>query len=78
MRHSTVLVLFAAMRERIALGRSPFTPIGERSIAGRTVYELTGMGQQHFYFQSGRLVIWLAVDPPAAEPVLQAVLDFYD
>jgi hypothetical protein len=70
--------LVVAMRERIALGQSPFTPLGEHTTGSQTVYELAGMGQQHFYFQSGKLVIWLAVDPPAAETVLQAVLDFYD
>lgn len=70
--------LAAAMRERIALGQSPFTPLGERTIAGHTVYELTGMGQQHYYFQSDKLVIWLAVDPSVAESVLQATLNFYD
>lgn len=37
----------------IETGRSPFTHLDVRSVDGRAVYELTGMGQQHFYFQSG-------------------------
>lgn len=70
--------LVTAMRNRIALGQSPFTSVGERTDGGWTVYELAGMGQQHFYFQSSKLVIWLAVDPGVAESALQDALEFYD
>ncbi len=68
-----------AMTEKIAEGRSPFTPTGTHDMDGRTVYELVGMGQRHFYFQSGSLVIWLAA--PAgeglAETALAEALKFY-
>jgi hypothetical protein len=65
------------MREKIAQTDTPFTPLAEREYEGRAVYELVGMGQQHFYFRSGNLVIWLAVDEREAEEALQQLLDFY-
>ena len=71
--------LVIAMRENIAnsFGASPFTPTGERSVGSRSVYELDGMGQKHFYFQSGKLIVWLAANPGRAEESLSEILKFY-
>ncbi len=71
-----------AMTDKIAdasagSARSPFTPTGTRRLNGRNVYELDGLGQRHFYFQSGSLVIWLAVDESLAEDALGEVSQFY-
>ena len=66
-----------AMTDKIAEGRSPFTPMDVRQINGRAIYELAGMGQQHFYFQSGSLVIWLAADEAIAEKALEEAAAFY-
>ncbi len=71
-----------AMTDKIAdastgSARSPFTPLGARQMNGRTVYELSGMGQRHFYFQSSNLVIWLAADDSIAENALDEALQFY-
>jgi hypothetical protein len=65
------------METRIAEGKSPFSPIGVRQIGERPVYELTGMGQKHFYFQSGQRVVWLAVDHGLGEQALMEAMDFY-
>ncbi len=65
------------MEQAIAENESPFTPIGTREVDGRTIYELTGMGQRHFYFRSASLVIWLAADDPIAETALAETLSFY-
>ncbi len=70
--------LTASMREKITSSTGlPFTPTGERQVDGRTIHTLEGMGQRHFYFQSGNLVVWLAVDPPLAEQALSEILKFY-
>ena len=69
--------MVAAMVDSIADSTSPFTAIGERQNEDRTIYELEGLNQKHFYFQSGRLVIWLAVDSELAEQALQEALEFY-
>ncbi len=65
------------MTEKIAEGQSPFTALPTRTVRGTNVHELTGMGQRHFYFQAGSLVLWLAADEAAAETALQDVLLFY-
>ncbi len=69
--------LITAMRDKIAEGRSPFTSLGERADRKRVVYELEGMGQRHYYFQSGALVVWMAADPAVAEQALSEILKFY-
>lgn len=69
--------MITAMRDKIARGESPFTPLGEKNDGSRTVYKLEGIGQQHYYFRSGNLVIWVSVDNAQAEVVLGEVLDFY-
>lgn len=69
--------MLAAMEDKIAEGNSPFTPLGEHSDGGRVIYELEGMGQKHFYFQSGNLLIWLAADTDLAEEALTQILEFY-
>jgi hypothetical protein len=71
--------MLMAMRDKIAnsAGSSPFEPVAERSDGSRTVYELEGMGQKHFYYQSGKLVVWLAVQPESAEVALNQILKFY-
>ncbi|MEK7809854.1 MAG: hypothetical protein AAB571_12330 [Chloroflexota bacterium] len=66
-----------AMTNKIAEGRSPFTSPQARQLNGRRVYELSGMGQQHFYFQSGKLVIWLTADKAIAEKALGEITAFY-
>lgn len=65
------------MEAAIVRGNSPFQPAGTRQVNGRTVYELTGMGQRHYYFRSGTAVVWLAVDDALAEVALVETLTFY-
>ena len=73
----TAARMISDMRDKIKQAETPFTPLGEREHGRRTIYELVGMGQQHFYFRSGNLVVWLAVAGEDAELALQQALDFY-
>lgn len=66
-----------SMRDRISEGDSPFTPLNEFKIGGRMIYELEGMGQRHFYFQSNNLIIWLAADPSIADEAIEQILEAY-
>lgn len=66
-----------SMRDRIAEGNSPFTPLAQTNDNNRLVYVLEGMGQKNFYFQSKNLVIWVAVDPALADTVIQQTLEVY-
>ncbi|MBC8506467.1 MAG: hypothetical protein ISR58_04505 [Anaerolineales bacterium] len=65
------------MEERIAEANSPFSALDERDGGYRLIYEVDGLGQKHFYFQSGKLLIWLAADHAIAEDVLIDTLEFY-
>lgn len=69
--------LVEAMRDKIASSNSPFTLVAERRQTNRIIYELDGMGQKHFYFQSAALVVWLAADPDIAEKALKETMEFY-
>ena len=69
--------MVTGMRDKIAEGRSPFTPTGEFSNNGRTIYSLEGMGQKHYYFQSKNLVIWLAIEANLADTALQQLQEYY-
>ena len=66
-----------AMRSKIAEGRSPFEPTSTQQVGAYLIYELDGLGQKHFYFQSNDLVIWLAVDPAIASRALAQSLEVY-
>ncbi len=67
-----------AMRKSILSDPNlPFRLLEEREVDGRRVAVLEGLGQRHFFFTSGRLVIWLAADPEIAEPALRDTLAFY-
>lgn len=74
---STAAQMVEAMRERIAEGNSPFTPVSQANEKNRSIYVLEGMGQKHFYFQSKNLVIWVAVEPALTETVIQQILEAY-
>ncbi len=69
--------MISDMEAAIEKAESPFTPLGVRNVSDRKVHELSGMGQQHFYFRSGALVVWLAADAAVAETALVEALDFY-
>lgn len=71
-----VKVLLLAVSE-IAAEKTPFTPVGERKDGNRTIYELNGMGQKHYYFQSGKLLVWLAADVEIAQEAIRETLKFY-
>ncbi len=69
--------MVSAMENKIAESSGPCEPLGKSNHDGHTVYELFGMGQRHFYYQSGSLVIWLAADPLLADQALEDMLEFY-
>lgn len=74
---STASQAINAMQEKIATADSPFTPTGQKQIDGRPLYQLDGMGQKHFYFQSDSRVIWLAANPDIAEQAYEQILRYF-
>ncbi len=69
--------MVSTMRDAIKTGASPFTPVREVMSEGRPIYQLVGLGQQNYYFQSDAYVIWLAVDSAYADQALEELLEFY-
>ena len=70
--------LFWRMNRRMANGTEVFSAPRPQEIAGRSVFVTEGIGQIHYYYQSGTRVIWLAVPPgPHAGAAIEALLDLY-
>ncbi|HLF89777.1 MAG TPA: hypothetical protein VI451_12570 [Anaerolineales bacterium] len=69
--------IISDMHIKIAAGNSPFRAIGEQAHKNHTIHKLEGLGQQHFYFQAGHLIVWLAVEPDLAEEALAQILEVY-
>ncbi len=69
--------LLASMRDKISWGNTPFTPVAELLDGNRTIYELSGLDQEHFYFRSGKLLIWLATDEEIAQKAIRDAVEFY-
>ncbi len=44
------------------------------SIEGIPVYFVVGMGQAHYFYQTGNKVIWLAVDPQLAKETIRDLI----
>lgn len=69
--------MVSSMRNKIAEGTSPFRALGEQTHKFHEIHELEGLGQKHFYFQAGNLIVWLAVEPDLAEEALAQTLEVY-
>jgi hypothetical protein len=65
------------MQTKIAQGNSPFIPLEDISLQNHRIYQLEGLGQRHYYYQSKSYVIWLAVDAEFAEQALEDLLAFF-
>jgi hypothetical protein len=74
---TTAAELNDLMTEKINEGRSPFTLPVIRQIQGTPVYVLEGLGQIHYYWQAGDLILWLAADYDIANQILGECLGFY-
>ena len=68
----------ASMADRIAtLPDQPFRLLGQQEIGTYIIYQAEGLGQRHYFFTIGNLVVWLAVDEAIASTALHDVLQFY-
>lgn len=66
--------LIGRMTGKIAAGNQAFTNLRQFQYEGVTVYSVIGMGQQHFYYQAGNKMVWLAAPQGGEEPFLQDAL----
>ena len=66
------------MNRRMANGTKVFSAPRLQELRGRTVFVTEGLGQVHYYYQSGTRVLWLGVPPgPHTGAAIEALLELY-
>ena len=68
--------LVGQMTESVRKGRSPFSSLQEMVSGGRTVYRLSGQGQEHVYFAAGERIIWAAADSALIQRVVEDLVNW--
>jgi hypothetical protein len=64
------------MAESLKVGKSGvFRHFQTLSIKEESVYFVTGMGQAHYFFDKGKKVFWLAVEPSEARQVIRDLVE---
>ncbi len=74
---AAALKMAVSMRQSIGAGNSPFLETGHRARPSGQIHELEGMGQTHFFYASGRHVVWLGAVAAIADQALQDTLEVY-
>ncbi|MDR5695151.1 MAG: hypothetical protein QN198_01775 [Armatimonadota bacterium] len=62
------------MNRRMRRGIQVFSAPQQLEMEGRVVFVTEGLGQKHFYYQSGALILWLAAPPYVADGALRELL----
>jgi len=68
---------FDRMLFKMGDGPAGFSPPTQRQGPEKDIYETTGSGLKHFFYQSGRNVIWWQAEPGIAEETFKTVLTAY-
>ncbi|MCL5962641.1 MAG: hypothetical protein M1358_25575, partial [Chloroflexi bacterium] len=66
--------LLDAMVSRISAGNATFRDLRSAIVATQQVYSVTGLGQNHYFYQKGNKVIWLALPTNKPEDFLRDAL----
>ncbi len=61
------------MAVRIGAGNAVFQNLQSLNISGRSIYQVEGMGQAHFFYAMNDKIVWVAVDAAQAFEVLHAL-----
>ncbi len=61
------------MANQIKAGNPMFSNLQELSIANRTIYEVQGQGQLHFFYAANDKLVWLASDADHAADALHSL-----
>ena len=65
---------FDRMLSKMADGPAGFSPPAKRPGPEQDIYETTGAGLKHFFYQRDRNVIWWQAEPGIAEETFKTVL----
>jgi hypothetical protein len=61
------------MANKIGSGNAMFSNLQSLNISGRTIYEVEGLGQLHFFYATDDKIVWLASDPGYAPDALHSI-----
>lgn len=61
------------MADKIGAGNAMFTNLRTLTITGRTIYEVEGLGQLHFFYAANDKIVWLASDADHAPDALHSI-----
>jgi hypothetical protein len=61
------------MADKIGSGNGMFSNLQTLDITGRTIYEVEGLGQLHFFYAANDKIVWLASDPNHAPDALHSI-----
>lgn len=67
--------LMRAMVSRISVANGPFRDLRNKEIDGQKLYSATGLGQNHYFYQKGNKVIWLAMPVANEDAFLRDALN---
>lgn len=65
--------LVKEMADKIGSGNAMFSNLKALNISGRTIYEVEGLGQLHFFYAANDKIVWLASDPDHAPDALHSI-----
>lgn len=65
--------LVKEMADKIGAGNAMFSNLRPLNISGRTIYEVDGLGQLHFFYAANDKIVWLASDPDHAPDALHSI-----
>ncbi len=61
------------MADKIGAGNPMFTDLQELNISDRTIYEVKGQGQLHFFYAVNDKIVWVASDSANAADALHSI-----
>ncbi len=70
---ATATKLAADMADKINAGNPMFTDLQELNISNRSIYQVSGQGQLHFFYAINDKLVWLAVDSDNAAEGLHSI-----
>ncbi len=70
---ATATKLASDMAAKIGTGNPMFTDLVPLNISGRTIYQVTGQGQLHFFYAINDKLVWLAIDQANAADGLHSI-----
>ncbi len=70
---ATATKLATEMAAKISAGNPMFTDLQELNISNRSIYQVTGQGQLHFFYAINDKLVWLALDSANAADGLHSI-----